>query len=128
MLHLGPCLAFGGVGLFVPLAQGLIAVRPLVGEVFGLWRCLRQCALSCQSTIDQLCRFGAFRDLSLYPGSWSSWVRQLNSGIHNSAAAQFEAVGQQKLSDFGKDGCAQLVRLQQVAKVQERGGIGYSSG
>ena len=50
----------------------------------------------------------------------------MNSGIHDSAAAQLQAVSLQQLADFGKDGCAQVVFLQQVAKVQQGGRVGYA--
>ena len=53
-------------------------------------------------------------------------MRQLTSGIHDSAAAQLQAVSQQQFADFGKDGCAQVVFLQQVAKVQQGGRVVYA--
>ena len=49
-------------------------------------------------------------------------MRQLTSCIHDGAAAQLQAVGPQQLADFCEDGCAQVVFLQQVAKVQKCGG------
>lgn len=46
MLHFGPGLAFVGVDLFVPLAQGFVSVGAFVGEVFCFWgRCFERLLL-----------------------------------------------------------------------------------
>ena len=49
-----------------------------------------------------------------------------DGGIDDGAAAQLQTIGQQQLADFGKDGSAQVVCLQQMAKAQERGGVGHA--
>jgi len=46
-------------------------------------------------------------------------------GIHDGASAELQAVGLQQLPDLGEQPRADLVPLEQVAKLQQRGGIGH---
>ena len=95
-------------------------------------------------TVDQPCgavhanvRFHAKVPLSGFESLVHLWITRFvlifggtrcenNGGIHDGAAAQLQAVSLQQLADSGKDGCAQVVFLQQVAKVQQGGRVGYA--
>ena len=49
-----------------------------------------------------------------------------DGGVHDGAPAQAQAIGLQQLAYLGEDGFAQIVALQQVAKVQQCGGVGHA--
>ena len=174
VLHLGTRLALGGVDLFVPLAQGRVAVRALIGEVPGFGRTLfENCLLARIGTVTIQARLLAMQqvaqllavvcvgrshagavdqgagavhaDVGLHTevplAALFSLVhlrvarfvlvlggagRGNDGGVHDGAPAQGQAIGQQQLAYLGKDGFAQIVGLQQVAKVQQCGGVGHA--